>query len=147
MVNIYRLMAFVALLGAYFTIYAVDANAVANKAVVRESRPAVMTIIRGCDNGYSRSRSVRNWQNKCKKKQQARLRSTRSRKSRILTKPVLRISRKATPTLVAPSIVRPSHIPPLRTRRVKLSEAVKPKYTRPVRRQGGHYNPYYRPGQ
>jgi len=137
--QLYRLSAFAVIVAAYFLFYALDAHAIGIKQVQRESRPAKMTVISHCENNgmYSRSRSVRNWRNKCLQRKKARLRSTRSRRSQILSKPRLRISR---------SIRRTTYKP--RTQKTeRLSKAVRSQYRRPVRRTFGHYNPYYRPNK
>lgn len=71
--------------------------AVGIKGVTQESVPAKVTVITGCQNNgtYSRSRSIRNWLKKCEIRQKTRLRSTRNRRSRIIQreKPRFRSSR------------------------------------------------------
>lgn len=76
--------------------YAVDIEKVSNISV-----KANVTILRGCSGGsYRRSRSVRNYLNKCQKRTRTRLRSVRSRTSSILqsSQPRFRASVRTTVT-------------------------------------------------
>lgn len=86
------------------------ANAVDIEKRSNVSVKANVTILRGCSGGsYRRSRSVRNYLNKCQKRTRTRLRSVRSRTSSILqaSQPRLRnsfaISRKSN---IRPGYVR-----------------------------------------
>jgi hypothetical protein len=140
-----------------------SADAVGIKQVTRQSVPAKMTIISGCENNgvIRRSMAQKNWQAKCKKRQRTRLRNTRARKSQILNNntPRLRSSRVSRPK--ATTTTKISSLSPLQQRLLKLlgrekiqnnlsinvSSPIRPEYQRPVRRSRGTYDPYYRPGK
>lgn len=139
------------------------AHAVGIKQVTRQSVPAKMTIISGCENNgvIRRSMAQKNWVAKCKKRQRTRLRNTRARKSQILNNntPRLRSSRVSRPQTT--TTTKTTSLSPLQQRLLKLlgrekiqnnlginvSSPIRPEYQRPVRRSRGHYDPYYRPGK